>query len=115
MSKKLYRLLAFDHTPVGWIHYCPACKTGHQIYVERPNDGGAIWSFDGNEAEPTFHPSIRCFHHSKYTEDGKPAPGAVEITDCHYFLTKGILKFETDSPHTLAGQSVPLPDYPGKP
>lgn len=35
-----------------------------------------------------------------------------ERTLCHYHLQGGVLNFCGDSPHELAGKSVPLPDLP---
>lgn len=90
------------------------------IWVEQPNAvSGARWSFDGNTESPTFSPSVLCFHYVGADggieggwKDGKPAPGAKRVTDCHYHLHAGQLKFCADSPHALAGQTVPLPPLP---
>ena len=109
---KLRRCIDKDNKPVGWSHYCPGCGNDHLIWVEQPNKEGARWTFDGNEAVPTFNPSIRCYYWSKWdTEKQQPAEGAVQITTCHYHLHAGVLKYCADSKHELAGKNVPLPDY----
>lgn len=118
---KLRRSVTKDDKPVGWVHYCPGCRSHHLIWVEQPNsETGARWTFDGNLEAPTFSPSVVCFHYvgadgkfeNAYDENGKRRPDAVRKTDCHYFLRAGQLQFCSDSPHHLAGQTVPLPELP---
>jgi len=109
---KLVRYVDKDG-PVGWMHWCPGCKGAHAINVEKPRaDNGAKWSFDGSMESPTFGPSIRIFRYSKYNENGQPAEGATEVTDCHYFIKAGKIEFCGDSRHALAGQTVDLPPAP---
>lgn len=76
----------------GHLHWCPACLELHPL----PKS----WTFDGNLERPTFTPS---FAHS-----GGSVPG----WRCHYMLTKGVLHFQADCSHAMAGQSVPLPELP---
>ena len=98
-------------TDQGHTHWCPACKEMHPL----PDS----WNFNGDVNKPTYTPS---FKHSgmKTIRDengiwtgewellnGKPVP---EI--CHYILTNGILHFCGDCTHSMAGQSVPLPELP---
>lgn len=40
------------------------------------------------------------------------ASSGTRRTICHYHLQKGMLSYCSDSPHALAGKSVPLPDLP---
>jgi hypothetical protein len=80
-------------------HWCPGCKTTHQIAVEQPFRNGARWTWDGNVDLPTFNPSIHC-------EPNMPE------RRCHYFLHQGKLKFLPDCHHELAGEVVDLPDIP---
>ena len=77
----------------GLMHWCPACEEMHPL----PN----TWTFDGNLESPTFSPS---FKHSS-TNAGSNAV-------CHYVLTAGVLYYQGDCTHVMAGQSVPLPDLP---
>jgi hypothetical protein len=65
--------------------------------------GHPQWKFDGNLMCPTFEPSLRCFH----TIDGR------DVTICHLFVKLGKIEFCGDSPHKLAGQTVPLQPFPG--
>jgi hypothetical protein len=78
------------------------------------------WQFNGNVDCPTYTPS---FKHSgvqtvkdaqgKWTGEwvydaaGKPLQEC-----CHYILTNGVLNFCGDCTHSMAGQSVPLPELP---
>lgn len=81
------------------------------VWVEQPNpESEARWTFDGNEAAPTFAPSVLVYHWSKYGPDGHKAEGAEKITDCHYFLRAGRIEFCSDSRHALAGKTVDLPE-----
>jgi hypothetical protein len=50
---------------------------------------------------PTFTPSIRV---TIYRPTGDRL--------CHSFVTDGYICFLPDSTHSLAGQTVPLPDWP---
>jgi hypothetical protein len=77
-------------------HWCPGCEQAHVIDVEKPNHCNAIWSWDGNAESPTFAPSINY------------------VGACHYFIQQGNIQFCSDSQHALAGQTVPLPDFPDK-
>lgn len=93
--------LAFTAKNNSYWHYCPGCKSLHQI-VARPakQENGASWEFNQNLEKPTFSPSVNCSWGTK--------------ARCHYFLTEGILKFCTDSTHEFAGKEVPLPDIPAE-
>ena len=87
--------------PVGYGHYCPACKSMHVYYVDKPTRKGAKWSFDGNADKPTFAPSMNI----SWGRD--PVEGR-----CHYFVTNGEIRYCGDSTHELAGKTVPLPELP---
>ncbi len=82
-------------------HWCPACASLHAYVIEAPE--GPVWTWNGDAERPTLAPSMLCFH---------PLPGGHRRTLCHYFLTDGQLQFCGDSPHALAGKTVPLPDLP---
>ena len=105
----------------GWIFYCPGCQELHQ-YDKR-------WTFNGDEAAPTFEPSLkygpswRTPPHwdpdkaprneggsLKTREDGRVID-AIEWT-CHLFLRAGKLQFLDDCSHGLRGQTVELPELP---
>lgn len=95
-----------EHAQAGYHHWCPACQATHGIAVERPlrNQAGREirWGFDGNMEAPTFTPSVLVFWTPKDRNNGR----------CHYFIRNGMIEFCADSTHELAGQTVPLPDYP---
>lgn len=76
------------------MHWCPGCKSRHLINVTKPNGNGAIWDWNRDPESPTFWPSINI------------------VGRCHYFITDGNIQFCGDSAHSLAGQIMPLPDFP---
>lgn len=93
----------------GFGHWCPACKSGHEINVDKPNSSGAKWSFNGDFARPTFTPSVNMQinppGHPHYQPD-------VKSVVCHYFITDGKIIYCGDCTHELRGQTVDLPDLP---
>jgi hypothetical protein len=105
----------------GYTWRCPACQEMHSL----PDS----WTFDGNLEAPTFSPS---FKHTGIqiekdeagdwtgrwlTESGeakdffgsedKPRPWC-----CHYVITAGQVAYCNDCTHTMAGQTVPMPELP---
>lgn len=40
------------------VHWCPGCGSLHLINIQEKNHLGAIWTWDGDNYRPTFHPSI---------------------------------------------------------
>lgn len=98
-------------TKTGFIHYCPACDEAHH-YV---TDGPTKWSFNGNVDRPSFTPSMKIswghFADPNYkTEQGEEDLSGV----CHYVLTDGQIAFCSDCTHSLAGQTVALPELPDR-
>jgi hypothetical protein len=75
-----------------YIHWCPGCKCFHLINTTRKNDNNAQWRFDGNVNQPTFSPSINI------------------VGMCHYFIRQGKIEYCSDSKHSLAGQTIELPN-----
>lgn len=106
--------------PVGWRHECPGCGHRHVIRVEQAWRNGARWTFDGDEASPTFSPSINerrghyCDNGSeadcKMCQAAKSRGYKTACGVCHYFINKGRIQFCSDSTHPLAGQTVDLPE-----
>lgn len=96
---------------LGYHHYCPGCESNHGIWTEARNSRGATWSFDGNMESPTFSPSIKVTYNGadagQTDEDGFKSPPEV----CHYFIRNGMIEFCGDSTHSLAGKTVPLPEW----
>lgn len=97
------------HTTSDGAHYgyrfgCPGCHKPHVIPT-KPHERG--WDFDGNEASPTFAPSI-LVRYTPGDPDDKDNPPSV----CHSFVRAGRIEFLGDCNHALAGQTVPLLEIP---
>lgn len=103
MSTPLLLARDGDEKPLGWIIFCPACRMGHMFYVDQPNPrNGARWTFDGNQASPTFSPSMLARYHSGPQQ---------KLVICHSFVRAGRIEFLGDCTHELRGQTVDLPDW----
>lgn len=70
--------------------FCPACQCAH-LFDSR-------WTFNGNEAAPTFYPSLRITGHL----------GGGKYGMCHSEVTDGKIRFIEDCTHELVNQTVPL-------
>lgn len=79
------------------VFHCPGCDSKHVIDVSPGR-----WTWDENAERPTFSPSILCTR-----EYGPECTKQV----CHSFVTDGQIRFLDDCTHSLAGQTVPLPDF----
>lgn len=86
-------------TEYGYIHHCPGCGSRHSIAVDKPLHNKSQWHFNGNLEEPTFTPSVVIFEHGD--EEIKPER-------CHYFISKGQIRFLQDCTHDLAGKTVDM-------
>ena len=84
----------------GWSFTCPGCGNHHVIPTEAfaPQHN---WAFNGNADKPTFTPSLRV----SWTMGGPPTKHL-----CHSIITDGRIQFCGDCTHSLAGQTVDLPD-----
>lgn len=87
------RLLAF---------HCPGCESTHMVTVGVPN--GPFWVWNEDMDLPTFTPSIRVstYHY---------IDGVKHDILCHSYVTDGNIQFLTDCTHSLAGQTVPIPEW----
>lgn len=96
MSDLIRRTRVSTRTEIvdGWSMWCPGCKDEHAI--------SGAWTFDGNEAAPTFSPSFLVDYG---TIQGVPKR-------CHSFVVAGQWQFLADSTHDLAGQTVPMVPIP---
>lgn len=84
-----------------WFH-CPGCENDHAFTVGGPHPGwgDARWTFNGSMDKPTFKPSLMCNR-----DDPK--------SRCHFFVTDGIIEFQQDCHHSLAGKKVEMLDWEG--
>lgn len=78
--------------------WCPACDDVHSISLA---PGG--WTLEGDAERPVTQPSIRV---------SRIGPEIGDKTLCHCYLEGENIRFCSDSPHALAGQTVPLPYFP---
>lgn len=87
---------------------CPACGANHAVAVK----GSQAWGWNGNGDTPTFTPSVLVTHDAKpdASEEFKEWRTARR---CHSFVVDGNIQFLGDCTHAMAGQTVPLPDFPG--
>lgn len=75
--------------------WCPGCDQPHM-----PRVGGVNpWTWNGDTERPTLTPSILV------------TSGCAEDR-CHSFVTDGRIQFLADCGHSLAGQTVEIPDWP---
>ena len=79
---------------------CPGCEVPHGIAVGEGS--GPRWGYNGNPDKPTFTPSILVRY-----------PWGVQQVEqvCHSFVTDGRIQFLGDCTHSLAGQTVDIPDW----
>lgn len=83
----------------SWLGFwCPGCKRAHAIpFINAPPPAPpGLWTFDGRPELPTITPSLRVL-----TLDGKES-------SCHVVVTAGILNYQADCKHSLAGKSVQM-------
>ena len=95
------------------IFYCPGCDEHHGV----PVDGSRGWKWNGSLEAPTIEPSILVrstrygpdrLSFGKY--DGPHPPSESSQGVCHSYVREGRIEFLSDCTHTLAGQTVDLPD-----
>lgn len=75
---------------------CPGCGTAHAVPVTGPK----AWGFNGDDARPTFSPSI-------LVNRGRLNPS---VPQCHFYVENGRIRFLADCSHALAGKTVDLPE-----
>jgi len=95
--RKLSRVLAKSEEDRLFFE-CPGCLMVHGI--SRGPGPGPRWGWNGNVDAPTFTPSVLVRYR---WSDGDRV--------CHSFVTDGRIQFLGDCTHSLAGQTVELPDW----
>lgn len=89
--------------------WCPGCNSHHTYRTKlAKGEAGPTWGFNGNMEKPSFTPSLRVFYPA-HMEHGVKVP---EKTLCHLYLTDGVIRYEGDCIHNLAGKQVPLGEIP---
>lgn len=95
----------------GLLFWCPGCNHAHRI---QHGDGPRPrWGWNGNAEKPTFTPSV-------LVRWNEPSDNPAEFDDtskdiqkvCHSFVRDGMIEFLGDCTHALAGQTVPLAQFP---
>jgi hypothetical protein len=87
------------------IFYCPGCGSTHSLRVT--GDQRPRWTYNGNEARPTFTPSVLVTY--------QDLSGEGRDERCHSFVTDGRIQFLADCTHELKGQTIDLPEWPYAP
>ena len=88
--------------------WCPGCDDYHGIFVDSADRRTAQWTFNGNVDAPTFRPSLLVTWRVPPPREPDDPPDRI----CHSFITDGRIQFLGDCTHGLAGQTVPLPEWP---
>lgn len=93
------KLLGQHNGRQSFYFLCPGCaqldEPGSKLYaIHTFND---TWTFNGDGDKPTVSPSL-------LVTDGRPA------YRCHSFIEGGQIRFLSDCSHSLAGQTVELPE-----
>lgn len=88
----------------GYLFDCPGCKMPHVVYVTTPDRPS--WTFNGDLDRPTFSPSV-----SVQWDQNVFGPQGPTRHICHSFVKEGKIQFLDDCTHSLAGQTVELPEW----
>jgi hypothetical protein len=76
---------------------CPGCKHSHGLRVGwHPKE--PVWDWNGSMESPTLTPAILCNANDPRLR-------------CHSLVKGGKIQFLDDCFHSLAGQTVDLPDW----
>lgn len=89
--------------------WCPGCNHVHGIaFGEGP---GPRWGWNQDAERPTFTPSLLVTYPANPDAEDDFKEWRTERR-CHSFITDGQIQFLGDCTHTLAGQTVPIPEWP---
>lgn len=98
------------------LFWCLGCNKPHSI-----NYGGNGWTWNKSLDKPTFTPSVLVKYYKPTLEGeammdrmdkipkGTRYPGTDEV--CHSFITDGRIQFLSDCSHSLANQTIDLPEW----
>lgn len=96
------------HGELGFM--CPGCKCRHfinDILTEHEASRNGVWTFNGDFESPTIRASVLTRSYQKNPVTGNYD---IEIDRCHSYITDGMIEFLSDCQHSLAGQTVELPE-----
>lgn len=107
MAQISKKLRSWEHAEQRGVQFfCPGCGSAHTITTSA---GGWVWN--GDAERPTFTPSVLVTHEAKPDASEEFKEWRTART-CHSFVTDGNIQFLGDCTHALAGQTVPLADWP---
>lgn len=106
--------------------WCPGCEEMHRVPATKRRADG--WTWNENIEAPTVTPSLLltsghfcpdfkpgdncwCTYNAEQVAKGEK-PCKFECERCHTFVKDGNIEFLSDCTHKLAGQTVPIPDWP---
>lgn len=90
-----------------YVFWCQGCERVHPYRVAKgltETNDRPMWTFNGDLDKPTFSPSLLVYPSNH--PDGTPYQ-----VRCHLFLIDGHIQYCSDSEHSLAGQTVPCPEW----
>ena len=91
--------------------FCPGCRRMHAVNVA--GGPGPSWGYNGDPEKPTFMPSVLVtWSEPSDVEAEWDDPTKDQPRVCHSFVTDGRIQFLGDCTHSLAGQTVDLPEFP---
>lgn len=96
------KLMKVSNHPGDYVFRCPGCDNLHLISDQTSLTRGAKWDFDGNLESPTFSPSYLLWWDHPVTKKREKT--------CHSFIKNGSIQYLNDCSHSLAGQTVALPE-----
>lgn len=105
--------------------FCPGCKQTHSVQCGKGS--GPRWEWNGSVDSPTFSPSVLvtgghfvpgfqkdgccwCTYDRDHPQESEEL--GFSCIRCHSFVRDGMIQFLSDSSHSLAGQAVPIPNWP---
>lgn len=121
LTMAIITILSFKYMKVkqredGFISF--RCPAGHDHWIDVKTESFPEhrWTFNNNFNSPTLTPSVMeragWFVDSEVHNktESEYSPTEINSYKCHFILTDGILDFQTDCSHGLAGKKVPLVD-----
>lgn len=103
-QKKMAKIIIIESNgkSVGYCFKCPACGFLHKFCTaDAHTEGWPVWTLTGTPEKPTIRDSILV--KEDFGENH-------ESRQCHSFVTDGQISFCGDCTHSMAGQTVPLPE-----